>query len=131
MNLNLSSFAETSNVKIVNDRISNIISTRLADWRSAASSRESSTQELSQKEIIHSIVQDEFDICYSNTISDAKADFEDDLYHIFGLQLASKHNGQPGSQLLQIMKKHSCHYDTIKQDVHRNKSHFIESYYSK
>lgn len=115
MNLNLSSFAETSNVKIVNDRISNIIS----------------TQELSQKEIIHSIVQDEFDICYSNTISDAKADFEDDLYHIFGLQLASKHNGQPGSQLLQIMKKHSCHYDTIKQDVHRNKSHFIESYYSK
>ncbi len=113
--MNLSSFAETSNVKIVNDRISNIIS----------------TQELSQKEIIHSIVQDEFDICYSNTISDAKADFEDDLYHIFGLQLASKHNGQPGSQLLQIMKKHSCHYDTIKQDVHRNKSHFIESYYSK
>ncbi len=120
MNMNLSSFtcerfAETSNVKIVNDRISNIIS----------------TQELSQKEIIHSIVQDEFDICYSNTISDAKADFEDDLYHIFGLQLTSKHNGQPGSQLLQIMKKHSCHYDTIKQDVHRNKSHFIESYYYK
>ncbi len=86
-------------------------------------------KKMSQKEMIRYIVDDEFDIQHSDQMVQAKIDFEEALYEDCRLKL-NYHNAKIPS-LMNIMKKHSLHYDEIKDKVYKNKHSYIQSYFGK
>ena len=76
------------------------------------------------KEYINEIINDNFNIEYSNTIIDAQIDFEDQIENEFHLKTKYPVNSKSKS-LHDIIKYHSAHYYKIKQDVHKNKSKYL------
>jgi len=85
--------------------------------------KEKNIKKNDQKQIIYDIIDDEFDIQYSDNMIQSKIDFEEVLYDECKLKL-NYHNPKTPS-LMNIMKKHSLHYDTIRDKVHKNKAYYI------
>ena len=84
------------------------------------------------------VVNDEFYIRYNSDIADAQIDFEDQIYSTFQLKLIdntlntlSELNGgathvkrvekSDSLSLSQIIKKHSTHYEKIREEVHQKR----------
>jgi hypothetical protein len=68
------------------------------------------------------IVNDEFYIRHNSDSVDAQLDFEKQLYEAYQLKVV-KSNNVPHS-LSQIIKKHSSHYETIREEVQQKKSKY-------
>ncbi len=76
------------------------------------------------KDYINEIINEHFDLEYSNSIIDAKIDIENQMENEFYLK--TKYPVHSNSKSLnEIIKYHSAHYYRIKQDVHKNKSKYL------
>lgn len=76
------------------------------------------------KDYINEIINDNFELEYSNSVMEAKIDFEDVIEKEFYLKTKYSKNLKSKS-LYDIIKYHSSKYYQIKQDVHKNKSKYL------
>ena len=72
----------------------------------------------SQKDYLNEIINDTFELEYSNSIIEAKIDFEDVVEDEFYLRFKYPENNKSKS-LHNIIKYHSANYYKIKENIHK------------